>query len=392
MSQLQVMMDFPSWLSEVANDTTKTMEDVVNVLDNNVTTTGLIYMGGLSVSDLPNNSMIQAETIIEVMKSSNGDPLYKFTLISTNVPPYMWTATGYNGRFDGWQARPTEEDLLDYVKFTNYATSNKGGVVKISSGDKGVRLTTMENAGQLIIESAKNSEILTRNNIHKPIVPSNLNFAVKSALSDKNRISDMTDEEKTNARSVIGAINKDDLTEYVKNTDYATQTKGGVVKVSTGYGLKIDELGTLMINKADQEMIDGKANETNPIVPSNLDYAVRSVLPEVQTSLPETIIKNCIYDLGEQTTLSITLPATGTVGDWLQFDFISGKTATTLTITSTSGILRFDLIPETNTVYSLYLDWGAINKIDNAITYGWRFNYVEYPLGSDKLVDANVND
>lgn len=467
LSQLQVMMDFPSWLTAVASDPTKEMKDVITILDAYVTTTGLIYMGGLSVADLPVNSMVQAETTIEVMKSSNGDPLYKFTLISTNVPPYIWTATGYDGVFDGWQARPTEEDLLDYVKFTDYPITTpdtaRAGVVRVDG--RGLAMTS---SGLLVINLASNDLITARTNTFNPIVSSNLNFAVKAALSDANRISDMTDDEKTNARgvidsvgfndiasatkagvvminpavgvkiyadgslgiqyaseteissrdtnttkaiipitlnfavkasltdanhmtmtedeqsvarSVLGALGSADLTEYVKNTDYATQNKGGVVKVHTGYGLKIGELGTLMINKANQEMIDGKGNETNPIVPSNLDYAVRSVLPAVQTSLPETIIKNCIYDLGEQTTLTITLPTTGSVGDWLQFDFLSGATATTLTITSTAGLSGYDLIPEINTVYSLYLDWGVIGKDSTgAITYGWRFSYSEYPF------------
>lgn len=379
LSQLQVMMDFPSWLTAVTSDPTREMKDVITTLDAYVTTTGLIYMGGLSVADLPVNSMVQAETTIEVMKSSNGDPLYKFTLISTNVPPYIWTATGYDGVFDGWQARPTEEDLLDYVKFTDYPkyenNINHAGVVRITP-ENGL---TMAPQGFLQISTPTDAEISIRKSF-KSVTTAILNKAVKASLTDANHMT-MTEDEQSVARSVLGALGSADLTEYVKNTDYATQNKGGVVKVHTGYGLKIGELGTLMINKANQEMIDGKMNETNPIVPSNLDYAVRSVLPAVQTSLPETIIKNCIYDLGEQTTLTITLPTTGSVGDWLQFDFLSGATATTLTITSTAGLSGYDLIPEINTVYSLYLDWGVIGKDSTgAITYGWRFSYSEYPF------------
>lgn len=34
---------------------------------------------------------------------------------------------------------------------------------------------------------------------------------------------------------------KNELTDYVKNTDYATGSKGGVIK--TGYGLRVTELG-----------------------------------------------------------------------------------------------------------------------------------------------------
>ena len=50
--------------------------------------------------------------------------------------------------------------------------------------------------------------------VNEVITPSNLNFAVKSALSDDRRISDMTDEEKANARGVIGALGASVLDDY----------------------------------------------------------------------------------------------------------------------------------------------------------------------------------
>lgn len=404
LSQLQVMIDFPSWLTEVTSDTTKTMNDVVSVLDKNVTTTGLIYMGGLSVADLPENSMLQAETTIEVMKSSNGDPLYKFTLISTNVSPYMWTAIGYNNVFDGWQARPTGEDLLDYVKNTDYATSNKAGVAKITPNNG----LTMISGGFLQISTATDEQIAERTSF-KPLTTSILNKSVKAALTDANRISDMTDEEKANARGVIGAASEVDLSakqdiltfddtptvdsnnpvkssgifnalsNKVNTTDIASFSKLGLVQASSSFAIGVNSSGILYISKATNDMIDKRVDAYHPIVPNNLDYAVRSVNPEVKTDL-NTIIKNCIYDLGEQTTLTVELPTNCKVGDWLQFDFISGSTATKLMITSTAGILGYDLIPEVNTIYSLYCDWGTIGNSADSITYGWRFGYSEYPL------------
>ena len=421
LSQLQVMMDFPDWLTEVASDSTKTMKDVINALDANIVTTGLIYMGGLAVADLPANGMLQAETVIEVLKSSNLDPLYKITIVSTNVPPYLWTATGYNGGFSGWQERPTSEELIalqtelseqidtkqekltfdeiptensanpvksggvfealstkvnteeldNYVQNTDYASEADAGVIKIGDG-----FVIID--GVLYVNQATAEDILARTNIYKPIVPANLNAAVKAALSDTNRISDMTDEEKANARGVIGALGDTDLSSYVKNTDYASTSKAGVIRI--GAGFKIVNGTTIYPLMATNADIDARTNEYEPIVPKNLDYAVRSVIPLVNTSLGDTIVRNCIYNLGEQTTITLTLPTIGSVGDWLQFDFLSGATATTLTVTSTSGLLGYDLIPEVNTIYSMYLDWGIIGKTDDTLNYGWRFNYSEYPL------------
>lgn len=103
------------------------------------------------------------------------------------------------------------------------------------------------------------------------------------------------------------------------------------------------------------------------------------VNPTVKTSLDDTLTVNTIYDLGAQTALYITLPS-GSIGDFIQFDFISGSTAATLTVNSSSGLTGFDLIPATDTVYSLYFDWGAIGYSGNTATYGWRFGYSEYPI------------
>lgn len=91
--------------------------------------------------------------------------------------------------------------LTDYVKFTDYATADKFGVVKVSEGLYVVN-------GKVAINPASKTMITTRSLATMPIVPSSLNFAVKAALSDNNRISDMTDAEKANARDVIGAEQK----------------------------------------------------------------------------------------------------------------------------------------------------------------------------------------
>mgnify|MGYP002767288338 CR=1 FL=1 len=358
-------------------------------------------------------------------------------------------------------------DLSNYIKNTDVATRDKLGIVKVGSG------LDISNSS-LYTVLASNANIDAKSNKFLVITPSNLNYAVKSALSGKINIDDMTKEEQLKARNVIGAISESalndyihngveiqtssdlntyqneglyygladstitnkpedldsafglqvihvastmkyqlyyvggstkiyirifngtdwsnwetlmfnsNLTNYVKNTDYATKTKGGVVRIgdSSAVGLAINSTGAIYIVNANSNQIDSRNNTYNPITPSNLDYAVRSVYPETKTTI-DTIDVNTIYDLGEQTNLSITLPTTGKLGDWLQFDFLSGLTKTTLEINAESGILGFDLIPESNYIYTMYLDWGMIGKnTDDSINYGWRFNYSEYPLNS----------
>lgn len=175
-----------------------------------------------------------------------------------------------------------------------------------------------------------------------------------------------------------------DLENYVKFDDYASKTKHGVVGILNTYGIDINPDGKLYIVKASDSEIKNKSASWKPITPSNLDYAVRSVYPITKTDLTETITVNTIYNLGLQTNIDITLPS-GQIGDFIQFDFISKDTATTLSITSANGLIGYDLIPEINKAYSLYFDWGIISYTDNAdnpINYGWRFNYSEYELNS----------
>lgn len=63
-----------------------------------------------------------------------------------------------------------------------------------------------------------------------------------------------------------------DLTNYVKYSDYATATKGGVVKVSAENGVKVDSTGQLSINPATAEEIQsGIGNKV--ITSSNLPNA-----------------------------------------------------------------------------------------------------------------------
>ena len=119
--------------------------------------------------------------------------------------------------------------------------------------------------------------------------------------------------------------------------------------------------------------------KTNDIPYVYTDIKATSINPAVKTAVEDTITVNTIYDLGVQTSLSLTLPS-GTVGDFIQADFISGETATTLTVNSSSGLVGFDLITGVNTIYTLYFDWGVIGYNGTDVAYGWRFNYSEYSI------------
>lgn len=76
----------------------------------------------------------------------------------------------------------------------------------------------------------------------------------------------------------LGALEtqKVDLLDYVKNTDYATQTAPGLVKINSSLGLYVSPDGQVSIVQAANKVIDDKANKFQPITPYNLDYAVKT--------------------------------------------------------------------------------------------------------------------
>lgn len=170
------------------------------------------------------------------------------------------------------------------------------------------------------------------------------------------------------------------VTDGIANISYANASEAGVIKVMKNWGFDILN-GFIKISSATDSEIDNHTNSYHPIVPSNLHYAVRSVYPIVKDYIdsPTTTTLNTIYNLGVQSSPVITLPAAGQLGSFIQVDFISGTTPTTLYVTSSAGILGFDLIPEANMIYSLYFDWGIISS---AGSYGWRCTYSEYDIST----------
>ena len=99
----------------------------------------------------------------------------------------------------------------------------------------------------------------------------------------------------------------------------------------------------------------------------------------------ESLVVNTVYIGSVETGVTLDLPG-GTFGDFIQVDFVSGETPTTLVVKSSNGTSFSDinLVPEPNTVYSLYFDYGVCGYgspdgiADAMALYGWKFAYAEY--------------
>ena len=100
--------------------------------------------------------------------------------------------------------------------------------------------------------------------------------------------------------------NKPDLTNYVQNTDYATSSKGGVVKVNSTYNLSIDNDGSIYptglniteYNNANNRTFIGKYTLENVIAGKNLETANNKVT-SISSSSTDTQYPSakCVYDL-----------------------------------------------------------------------------------------------
>ena len=73
----------------------------------------------------------------------------------------------------------------------------------------------------------------------------------------------------------LAAIAKDS-SPYVKYTDYATSEQAGLVKVPVDSGIELESDGSICVKAATEAEIDAGTETCRPIVPSNLDYAVKS--------------------------------------------------------------------------------------------------------------------
>ena len=95
-----------------------------------------------------------------------------------------------------------------------------------------------------------------------------------------------------------------DLTDYVKNTDYATKDKAGVIKINSIHGVSIYN-GELMIERANASEIAAKKLDRNPITPAYLDIAVKTGITTNTIQLTEE----------EKTSACEWLGVDGLVGD-----------------------------------------------------------------------------
>lgn len=89
--------------------------------------------------------------------------------------------------------------LDDYVKFTDYATQTKAGVLKLGSASTGLQYDT---SGYLKIMRASETDIVNKTDLYKPLVPAYIDNIIKTGLTTNTKT--LTEEEKAKAQSWLG--------------------------------------------------------------------------------------------------------------------------------------------------------------------------------------------
>lgn len=125
---------------------------------------------------------------------ANFDYAFKMAFLNDKLNGYVYNNVDYT-----WteEEKKTARAFLEAIGKTEYATYNTPGVV-IANASLGTQVSA---SGYLQIVPASETEIKDRSTKYKPIVPSNLDYAVVSALTN-NSIT-LTDEQKAQVRSFL---------------------------------------------------------------------------------------------------------------------------------------------------------------------------------------------
>lgn len=154
--------------------------------------------------------------------------------------------------------------LEGYVKNTDYATPNTGGVIR-TAGSYGVNVSSSGYLNGVIRSLQEYNDGQTTMIMSKGTLENVKDDYVKRGVTE-NSI-ELTADEQANARTWLNAVGKE---------EYATQTTAGVVISNTGGGVGVHSSGKLSIAKATDDDIQNKEGIYKPLVASRIDLIVKT--------------------------------------------------------------------------------------------------------------------
>lgn len=192
-----------------------------------------------------------------------------------------------------------ESVVVDGVVNIPTATWQNLGVIK-TAASQGISVN--DATGQVFLVKATDAEIEARAHNYHPIVPSSLEKAVTSVVDFQ-----------TGESEEVTFVEERDLAEYVKNTDYASGTRAGVLKTTSVYGSQTTTTGNLAgaSRSSAQYETDGngliisKGTLENILVP----YAKNAIIETLaDTTISETAAFSVNFPNAVYAIAQVTLP------------------------------------------------------------------------------------
>lgn len=239
------------------------------------------------------------------------------------------------------------------------------------------------------ISSATNAQIDIKENNYKPIVPANFDYAmstnylVGTAAPTTSTVAPFVGAlyvDTTNGNTYqCTVITTGDTPTYtwvrlVRETNYATASKSGVVKIFGGtYGIEIASDGGLKTVPATNSDIDAKTAQRKPIVPNNLDYAVNSVEKDLTTATSTSgtvsLLSNKIYKLTAAENITFSLPTIETTDTKYHVIEVIMNVTADVSITWGTSIFFNDSIPDIGIgTYDLIFEYNGTNWVVGVLT------------------------
>lgn len=240
----------------------------INEIDDSVQEIDSKTDEALVIAKGANNSLVYGNyaTMITSLNAMQGENLkvgQNLLIVTLNVP-------------DLWVSDVTDvHSNYEYVSDEQFVSDLSDGAVQVGY----YVLSPLETQKVDLTEYLKKTDYATVTDVsakatsEKPITPLILDYATMKALTDPKNIT-WDDTQKALARATLGAVGSE---------DYATGDKAGLVQMAkwNSYGLYMANDGKIIaISKATNEEIDEKVSGFKPIVPSNLDYAVKKALSD----------------------------------------------------------------------------------------------------------------
>lgn len=221
-------------------------------------------------SDLTNDSGFIDNTVNNLvnyeLKTNTGSSI----ALSINPSTYVMTLQLKNSSGTVLSEGTVDLPLETMVVNARYDSTNKLIILTLQNGTE-VSFSVADLVSGLVDETTFNTAIQgLQNNINAKYTKPNTGIPK----------TDLSNEVQTSLGKADTAIQESDLADYVKNTDYATNQKGGVIKTRTDFGTNMTNgfLGAETknindYNNASNVMIIGKGTLENVITGKNLETA-----------------------------------------------------------------------------------------------------------------------